>query len=218
MFLICTLSLFSLQISDQLSVVISVKIPLKQLNNDINFHFQFLFDISIGKSMIPVASINKIPNSWPILGVRKLWLVISQYILKFLASGTILYPLLYPVSVSDFTIHLHVLLCILIGDITSKSALLLFTLLSARKPQFKKHLIIRNCIDFSKMIHRGLFVIFQSILWGWVNDINYITIFVKLTKERYIFCHCILNYDDNHTYDTYVSYMYFIIICLTNFA
>ena len=45
----------------------------------------------------------------------------------------------------------------------------------------------------------------------------FITIVVKLNNERYIFCYCILNYDDSHIFDLYVSYMVFMIIVLTNF-
>ena len=67
------------------------------------------------------------------------------------------------------------------------------------------------------MIHRGLLVILQSILWAWVIAIAFITIFVKWTNERYIFYYFILNNNDNCNYDTYVSYMSFIIICLAIF-
>ena len=42
-------------------------------------------------------------------------------------------PLIYPVSVSDFPSPERGVLCISIGDLTPKSALLLFTLLSACK-------------------------------------------------------------------------------------
>ena len=69
-------------------------------------------------------------------------------------------------------------LCILIGDLTSKSALLLFTLLSASKPHFKKRPVIVNpikckknkfekrpvivnTIKFKQRTHGGLLVILQ---------------------------------------------------------
>ena len=43
---------------------------------------------------------------------------------------------MYTVSVRDCPIPGRGILCILIGDLTLKSALLLFTLLSASKPNF----------------------------------------------------------------------------------
>ena len=52
--------------------------------------------------------------------------------------------LLYPVSVIVFTISGCCVLCILNGDLNLKSALLLFTLLSASKPHFKKRSVIDN--------------------------------------------------------------------------
>ena len=48
-------------------------------------------------------------------------------------------------------------------------------------------------------------------------DNDFITIFVRLNNESYILCYCILNYDDNRTFNIYVSYMYFINIPTTNF-
>ena len=56
-------------------------------------------------------------------------------------------PLLYPVSVRGCPSPVRGILCILIGDLTPKSALLLFTLLSASKPYFKKRPIIGNNIE-----------------------------------------------------------------------
>ena len=60
-------------------------------------------------------------------------------------------------------------------------------------------------------------VILQSILRWWVVDIDFTTIFVIFNIERYILCYWIFNYDDNCIFDMYVSYMSFIIICITNF-
>ena len=47
-------------------------------------------------------------------------------------------------------------------------------------------------------------------------NINFTTVFGKLNNERCISCYCILNYDDNSTFDLYVSYMSFINIFLIN--
>ena len=56
-------------------------------------------------------------------------------------------PILYPVSVIDWPSPGHSVLDILVGELTSKSALLLFNLLSARKPNFEKRPIIGNHIE-----------------------------------------------------------------------
>ena len=66
-------------------------------------------------------------------------------------------------------------------------------------------------------IHRGLLVILQWKLRGWVIDIDFILIHVILKNDIYIFCCSILNYDDNVIFDLNVSYMSFIIISLTYF-
>ena len=47
--------------------------------------------------------------------------------------------------------------------------------------------------------------------------IEFITIIVKLTNDRYIFSYYILNNDDDCTFNLYVSFISFIIICLTVF-
>ena len=107
-------------------------------------------------------------------------------------------------------------LSIFIGDLTSKSALLLFTLLIAIKPRFKNRPFVGNHIKCSYMINRVLLISLWSLFWGWVIDIYYITIFVELTNERYIFYYFIRNYDDDCTLNLYVSYTPFIIICLAN--
>ena len=52
--------------------------------------------------------------------------------------------LLYPVSVSNWPRPGLGVLCILICDLTSESALLLFTLLSVSKPHFEKGPVIGN--------------------------------------------------------------------------
>ena len=58
-------------------------------------------------------------------------------------------PLLYPVSVSNCPSPERGALCIFIGELTLKNALLLFTLLSASKPHFKKRPFIGNRIKCS---------------------------------------------------------------------
>ena len=107
---------------------------------------------------------------------------------------------------SDCTSPGSGVLCILISDPTSKSALLLFTLLSESKPHPKNFPVIGNLITCSWIIiNGGLLVILQSISWGWVINIDFLTIIVKLNNENFILCYCILNYDDNYTFDIYVS-------------
>ena len=59
-------------------------------------------------------------------------------------------------------------------------------------------------------------VIPKSVLIECVVDIDFI-IFVRLNNEIYIFCYFILNYDDNRTFDLFVSYLSFIIIVLPKF-
>ena len=46
---------------------------------------------------------------------------------------------------------------------------------------------------------------------------EFITISIKLNNEMYSFWYCIFNYDDNLTLYLYASYMYFIVIFITNF-
>ena len=60
-------------------------------------------------------------------------------------------------------------------------------------------------------------VILQSKLRELVIDIYFTMTFVRLNNNRYIYCYCILKYDDNHKFDLYVSYISSIIIFLTNF-
>ena len=98
-----------------------------------------------------------------------------------------------------------------------KIALLFFTLLSAIKPHFKNSPVIVYPFKCPLMIHRVLLVSIQWKLIRWVIDIDFITVFVILNHKRYIFCYCILSYNNNCAFDIYVSYMSFIIIFLTNF-
>ena len=59
-------------------------------------------------------------------------------------------------------------------------------------------------------------VIIQSKLRGWVIDVDFIIIFVRLNNKRYIFCYFIFKYDYNHILDLYVCYLLFIIIYFAN--
>ena len=56
--------------------------------------------------------------------------------------------LLYPVSESDCPSYGRVVLYVFFGEITSKSFLLMFTLLSASKIHFGNSLVHDNCINF----------------------------------------------------------------------
>ena len=121
-------------------------------------------------------------------------------------------PLLYPVSVINFTCPGRVVIYILIGELTSKSALLLLTLLSVRKPHFKKRPVIVNPIKCKQKIHGVLLVILHSKRKGWVIDIDFIIICGILNNKRYIFCYFIMNYDENLIFNLlflYVIYHHF---------
>ena len=94
--------------------------------------------ISIETFTIPIISNQRTPNKGAITGVSRSFWVRSQYILKPWASG----KLRQSTNVSSQCDQLyktgHGILCIFILGLTLKSALLLFTLLSAIKPHFKK--------------------------------------------------------------------------------
>ena len=124
---------------------------------------------------------------------------------------------MYPFGVSYFYRSEHGVFCISIDDLTSKSALVLLTLLSASKPHSKKSPGIFNPKKWKQTIQEGILVIIQSKARGWVINIDFIIIIVILHNKRYIFCYCIFNYDDNFIFDLFFSYMSFIIIIITNF-
>ena len=84
-------------------------------------------------------------------------------------------------------------------------------------PHFEKYPVIVNPIKCLQTIHGGLLVILQWKRRGWVIDTDSIIIFVILNNKSYIFCYCILNYDDNIIFDLSVSHISFIIILLTIF-
>ena len=73
--------------------------------------------------------------------------------------------------------------CILVCYLTSKSALLLFTLLSASKPHIRKRPVIGNLIKCSQTIQKEVLVILKSILRGRVIDIDSTKIFVILNNK-----------------------------------
>ena len=99
---------------------------------------------------------------------------------------------------SNFRNPEHGFLCIYIVDIISKSALVLFTILSASRNHFQKHPIIFDHIK-CKTIHRGLLVILilqSNFIWLLI-DINFMITFLWWGENIDIMWHCPLNYDDN---------------------
>ena len=119
---------------------------------------------------------------------------------------------MYPVSVSDCPRPERGVFCILIVDIIFKSALVLLSLLCARNYQYKKGPVIADIITtkqctedywslsfYSKnwesdwLIFILLLVILQWKLIGWVIDINFIILSVRLNNKSYIFWYCLFN-------------------------
>ena len=64
-------------------------------------------------------------------------------------TGSYVNTLLYPFSVRNCPRHGYGVLYILIDDLTSKSSMLLFTLLSTSKPHFEKWPVMGNHIKCS---------------------------------------------------------------------
>ena len=107
-------------------------------------------------------STSALENEWFPLNLRSKHTTLEQLQGRFNYGGldlnTVLnlqiqvnYPntLLYPVSVIDCTSPGRALLCILIGDLTSKISLLLITLLSESKTNLKNCSVTGNHIEFS---------------------------------------------------------------------
>ena len=125
---------------------------------------------------------------------------------------------MYPFSVSDCPSPGRGLLYMFIGELTSKLALVLLTLLCASKHHFEDCSGIVNPIKCKQRIQGWLLVILHSKPRGWVINIDFIKNIVRLNNKRYIFCYCIFNYDKNLLFNLYFTYMSFIIIIITNFV
>ena len=135
MFLICHSWYLFLQTSNQGSVVISVTIFWSS---------QRITKISISKTNLHlhweihdscyIWSAKK--NSASTTGVRRLCWTRSYTVVNRQLQVNYVNTLLYPVSVRYFPSPRCGVLCIFIGDLTLKSALLLCTLLSTRKNHF----------------------------------------------------------------------------------
>ena len=80
---------------------------------------------------------------------------------------------------SNFPIPECGVLCISVGDLTSKNALVFFTLLSYRKRYTEDYWLFLNPKSS-----------------GWVINIDCIINFVILNNKSYIFCYGVFNYDD----------------------
>ena len=94
--------------------------------------------------MILVISKQREPNSREISGVRLfLWSVYQLFLYLWLKINYV-NPLLYTVSVSGAASPGYGVLCIFIGDLTIKNALLLFSIIGARKPYLEKRPVIGN--------------------------------------------------------------------------
>ena len=126
--------------------------------------------ISIGKFTITVTSNHQTPHSRAITGVRQFWCARSQYSFKPSASGKLSQSTTVPSHCERLSYPWA--WCTLYFDWLPqlKSALCLFTLLSASKPRFEKRPVVGNLIKCSWTIHGGLLFILQSILRGWVID------------------------------------------------
>ena len=146
---ICPLSLFVSQILNQWHVVNSIKICSNQSNNYIKIHFKFQATLALNTLWLPlnISSEHRTSEQWhgsANFGGLYLNTVVNRWIQVNYAN-----PLLYPFTVINCLSPGHVLLCILIVDLNSKGALLLFTLLSTSKCPFKKISVIGNRIKFS---------------------------------------------------------------------
>ena len=89
-------------------------------------------------------------------------ILILRYTLGFMKKCINL--LLYPVILSDCPSPDRGVLCILIDELISKSALLLFTILGASKPQYQKRPVFGNRTQCLETVHRGILVILHPIL------------------------------------------------------
>ena len=138
MFLMRHLSLFCSQIFNWWYVVISIIIVLKQFKNYIKFH------LSIGKFTIPITFMQRTSNIRAIVVVSSLRWDRSQYIFKPSVSGKLCQSTTVSCQLNKYFRPEHGILCILIGKLTLKSALLLFTLLITIKPHFEKRPVIGN--------------------------------------------------------------------------
>ena len=90
---------------------------------------------------------------------------------------------MYPVIARNCYIPGRDVLCILIGELTSKTTLLLFTLLSESKHQSANLPVIVNRIKWLQTIQGRSLVILQSKLRGWVININFIPILREWTTK-----------------------------------
>ena len=149
MFLICPLSLFFPKNSYQWYFFISVTIFLKQSKNYIKFHFQFLSTLALEDSQFPLHISSEHRTVEQLQGSAYGGGLYLNTLLDCRLQVNYINQLLYPVSVSDCPRPWRVVLCILIGEIPFKRALLIWTLLSASKPNFKKRPVIGNRIKFS---------------------------------------------------------------------
>ena len=102
-------------------------------------------------------------------------------IVNLLASGKLQNIILYPVSVSNYPSPEHGVLCILIGNITSKSFLLVLTLLSSSKPYFEKSLLILIIFSASKRYAEGYLLLYSQNQEG-----EWLIFFARLNSKRYI--------------------------------
>ena len=108
--------------------------------------FSIFIYISIGTFTIPATSKQQTPNSQAIAGSSDLGGLDLNVVLNCLIQVNYVNSIFYPVSVRNFSSPRRGILCIMIGDLTLKSALLLFTLVSENKPHLKNLPIIGNHI------------------------------------------------------------------------
>ena len=149
MFIICPLSLFFSQFSIQWYVVISVTLVLKQPNTYINLYFQFWSTSALENLRDPLHLSSKQQTAKKYQGPADSGTLDLYTVLNLQIKINYFNLILYPVSVRYCPSFGCGILCILIGDLVSKSSLLFFTLWSARKPHFKNRPVIGNSITCS---------------------------------------------------------------------
>ena len=136
------------QFSNQWFIFISVTFFPKQSKNDTKFHFQFRSTSALDNSQFPVHLNSKHQTAEQYQGSDDCCGIDLNTVLNLRIQVNYFNPVLYTVSVSDCPSPERGKLYIFIGDLISKISLLLFTILSASKYQFKKRPVIGNHIKW----------------------------------------------------------------------
>ena len=119
---------------------------LKHSKNYINFYFQFWSTPALGNSWFLLHIGSKHQTAEKNQGSADCGGIDLNKIINRQLQVIYVNPLLYSVSVSNFPSSGRGVLWNFNSDLTLKSALLLFTLVSSSKPRFKKRPVIVNRI------------------------------------------------------------------------